>query len=58
MVDGVSSEIGQSALLGVEEEPRPGPELALTQPLLALEQIVLGKALRLKNAILGTAQVK
>ena len=58
MVDGVSSEIGQSALLRVEEEPRPGPELALTQLLLALEQIVLGKALRLKNAILGTAQVK
>ena len=54
----MSSEIGQSALLGVEEEPRPRPELALTQPLLALEQIVLGKALRLKNAILGTAQVK
>ena len=54
----MSSEIGQSALLCVEEEPRPGPELALTQPLLPLEQIVLGKALRLKNAILGTAQVK
>ena len=56
MVDGVSLMIGPSALLLVEEEPRPGPEPA--PDLHTVEQTVLEKAVRLKSAILTTVQVK
>ena len=56
MVDGVSRS-GQSALLLVEEEPRPGPERALILHLLTGDQIVREKALRPRNAILDPVQV-
>ena len=56
MVDGVSRS-GQSALLLVEEEPRPGPERALILHLLTGDQIVREKAVRHRIAILYPVQV-
>ena len=42
MEDGACSEIGQGALLNVEEEPRRGARPALTQPQLMVVLIVKG----------------
>ena len=47
MVDGVTLRIGQSAQLLVEEEPRLGPEPALTLPLLTVELFARDQALKL-----------
>ena len=52
------SRSGQSALLLVEEEPRPGPERALILHLLTGDQIVREKALRPRIAILDPVQVR
>ena len=57
-VNGVYLLTGQSALLLVEVEPRPGPERALTLHLLTGDQIVREKALRPRIAILDPVQVK
>ena len=48
---------GQSALLLVEEEPRPGPERALTQYPPMEDQIVREKALRPRIALTLPVQV-
>ena len=58
MVAGVSSRTGQVALFPVEGVSRRGPGHALSQLLLTEEQIVLGKAVRLKIATSRIAQVK
>ena len=55
-VDGVSRS-GQSALLLVEEEPRPGPERALTLHLLTGDQSVREKTLRPRIAMPDPVQV-
>ena len=57
MVDGVYLLTGQSALLLVEEEPRPGPERALTLHLLTGDQIVREKAVRPRIALTLPVQV-
>ena len=57
MVHGVVLVTGQSALLNVEEEPRPGPEPAPILPLPTVELIVRDKALRQRIAIPMTVQV-
>ena len=51
------SQSGQSALLLAEEEPRPGPERALTRHLPMGDWIVRDKALRLKIALTLPVQV-
>ena len=56
MAVGVSRS-GQSALLLVEEEPRPGPERVLTLPPPLGDQNVREKALRLRLAIQNPVQV-
>ena len=54
----MSLKSGQSALLPVEEEPRPGQEVAPTLHQLMTGQTVREKAVRLKTAIIRTVQVK
>ena len=56
-VDGVNLLTGQSALLLVEEEPRPGPERALILHLLTGDQIVREKAVRPRIALTLPVQV-
>ena len=58
MVDGVCLKTGQPVLFPVAEENRRGPEPALTQPPLTVEQFVREIALRLKTVIRISAQVK
>ena len=50
MADGVSLEIGQSAQLNVEEDPRQEPEPAVILPLNMVEPIVRDKVMRLRIA--------
>ena len=57
MVDGANFLTGLSALILVEEEPRPGTEPALALHLLTVELTVRETALRRKNAILRTVKV-
>ena len=56
--DGVSLEIGQSAQLLVEKEPKPRKELVPTLHRFTEGCTVREKALTLKTAIIRTAQVK
>ena len=58
MADGANFLTGQSALIIVEAEPRPGPEPALALHLLTVELTVRGMAQRRRNAILRTVKVK
>ena len=57
MVDGVSSMTGRTVLLHVEEEARPGPELARTLHLHTVVLTVRDKTMELRTAILKSAQV-
>ena len=56
-VDGVSSMTGRTVLLHVEEEARPGPELATLLYLLTVVLTVREKTLQLRTATLKSAQV-
>ena len=55
---GVSTEIGQSVLLNVEEELKPEPGHVTTLLQLMVVKIVLGKVLRLSPVIIILVQVK
>ena len=56
MADGVNMEPGQSVLMNVEEEPKPGPDPAQILLLFTVEMNVQETALRLSHATLKTAR--
>ena len=56
MADGVNMEPGQSVLMNVEEEPKPGPDPAQILLLFTVEMNVQETALRHSHATLKTAR--